>query len=113
MERQQALIAVQQDWRRLGEMSQQYRSANVPIDCASCCHPSEVTVALGSDVFSCKDFNGGVLTCIAALMMIKLLYVSICFNDDTSGRFKSLSLGVKSYHAACPQYFDDFFHIRQ
>ena len=52
MERQQALTAVQQDWRRLGEMSQQYRSANVPIDCASCCHPSEVTVALGSDVFS-------------------------------------------------------------
>ena len=28
MERQQALTAVQQDWRRLGEMSQQYRSAN-------------------------------------------------------------------------------------
>lgn len=76
MERQQALIAVQQDWRRLGEMSQQYRSANVPIDCASCCHPSEVTVALGSDVFSCKDFNGGVLTCIAALMMM----IKLCFN---------------------------------
>lgn len=48
MERQQALTAVQQDWRRLGEMSQQYRSANVPIDCASCCQPSEVTVALRS-----------------------------------------------------------------
>ena len=42
MERQQALTAVQQDWRRLGEMSQQHRSANgVSIVVrASCYHPS-------------------------------------------------------------------------